>query len=871
MVKGFIRRVLFVIIFIGTIVFLSGCGEDVNNSTINKAIAESAIVERINSEYVSQMHLLRDLLDLGVLSQMDFSILTSTLRDAQSAFCTSLGLGVDVVYEVDEELLDEDGNVKKDADGNTMTVKRTVLQEDKGMHPTVAKILQAVGWMEVYPTEVTTEAGTHVPDADNEDDRQAIIDVFGATYFPAYDGFDTRKLIEKTSYKNALGTSIMAGGAARGSKVIEGKETYGVSDENALLLWKDAASLQPICDAYNRLGALTVRSIKAGTLTGDDYSKIQAALAVEDVDTLDKWYTTLVCSGFVPVGWEPINSPEELLEYKILDVKEGTRLVARIRVRTLNIDRIKELLQSNTAAAYSNGVVISVKDGAAHTNTLYITKYDVAVLQGFREVGNNSGNYAPIFTYQPDTKVNKTWAQYIFQDWGIPLAEIKETFNVKEEYINSTSLVVDFMTGTLMKKDARTGRSTEFMSLSAPACVTVVNSTDFKRLKNTAYISPSYDTNVEAVKTEAKFDTHPYDQPLFVLTEYLELLYSPDIIAGEPLVAYGRKVRLDDSLYAADLLTYSSTVVAVGGKNLELTSMLSVSSFYDTLKTAKPVVLDPSSKADTVAAVHLMGNEKGGTYHTGDVTAGRGDRLPQITAKKGIDCVIRFGSDYIAKEDNVISDTASTQTPLYGIILYQGIYDAFTDWINVPGNANLAAWSVYLKDLGYPNYNIGNESLTNFMKGNYTFELNQDGLLSLDLNTIIDINAQKTENRRSTGVMVLRTVLMVLGFVLIAYVNVLLGAWAVDVNLDLGLNLLEKVSLGHFVAVRSKEEMPPPDAASATTYVDFGGVVLRSIAFAVIGVLLITIDPVGLVIKLLTGLQFILNEISRIIFGSKPF
>jgi hypothetical protein len=235
----------------------------------------------------------------------------------------------------------------------------------------------------------------------------------------------------------------------------------------------------------------------------------------------------------------------------------------------------------------------------------------------------------------------------------------------------------------------------------------------------------------------------------------------------------------------------------------------------------------------------------------------------------GVECVILFGSDFIAKADK----GAANQVPLYGIVLYGGLYDRglFGTWINASGNANLDWWDKISTELGYRNYNINGSVLTEKLRGNYAFELNQDGLLNLDLETILLINEQNIDARRGYGVMILRTVLLVLGFVLVAYVSVLLAMWALDVNLDLGFNLLEKVTFGHFVAVRSKDEMPPPEPDSTTTYVDFPGIVVRCIAFAIVGVLIITVDPVGLVIRILEGLQFLFNEISRIIFGTTPF
>ena len=117
----------------------------------------------------------------------------------------------------------------------------------------------------------------------------------------------------------------------------------------------------------------------------------------------------------------------------------------------------------------------------------------------------------------------------------------------------------------------------------------------------------------------------------------------------------------------------------------------------------------------------------------------------------------------------------------------------------------------------------------------------------------------------------LRTLLLVLGFALIAYVAVLIGAWEADVNFDLGLNLLHKVSIGHLVAVRSLDEMPEADPESKTTYVDFRKLLVRCFVFAAVGVIILTVDPVNLVIKIMTWLSFVINFLSEKLFGVKVF
>jgi len=261
--------------------------------------------------------------------------------------------------------------------------------------------------------------------------------------------------------------------------------------------------------------------------------------------------------------------------------------------------------------------------------------------------------------------------------------------------------------------------------------------------------------------------------------------------------------------------------------------------------------------------------EAAGTIHSGDVTAERSDMLPQIAAQKSVECVMRFGASGLDEADEGVRK----KTPLYGILVRGNVYDRqlLTEWILASGNANLIKWEKTITDLGYPSYKISNALLDEKLKGNYAFELNQDGLLTLDLDTILEINKEYEEERRGGALVYLRTLLLVLGFALIAYVAVLIGAWEADVNFDLGLNLLHKVSIGHFVAVRSLDEMPEADPESKTTYVDFRKLLVRCFVFAAVGVIILTVDPVNLVIKIMTWLSFVINFLSEKLFGVKVF
>lgn len=86
--------------------------------------------------------------------------------------------------------------------------------------------------------------------------------------------------------------------------------------------------------------------------------------------------------------------------------------------------------------------------------------------------------------------------------------------------------------------------------------------------------------------------------------------------------------------------------------------------------------------------------------------------------------------------------------------------------------------------------------------------------------------------------------------------------WVIDTSVDMGFNLLEKISLGHWIAVKSDEDLPAYDSANRT-YMTFGKLLSRSIVVATLGLILIRIDVfalVGLIIKLLGGAAGVISE-----------
>ena len=134
------------------------------------------------------------------------------------------------------------------------------------------------------------------------------------------------------------------------------------------------------------------------------------------------------------------------------------------------------------------------------------------------------------------------------------------------------------------------------------------------------------------------------------------------------------------------------------------------------------------------------------------------------------------------------------------------------------------------------------------------------------LETIAKIQQEYTEEHQQGVATGMRTLFMVFGYILIAYAIILMIAWNVDVNVDLGFRILEKASFGRWVAVKSYEEMPYMNMED-TKFINFGGLLASCVGIIVTGILLITVNIVDLVLMLIQLFGGVAEYITRILTG----
>jgi hypothetical protein len=898
-------KIIGVVLFL---VVLGACAGAADNSEINAAFVNSPVFQELVKLMNEDEAQLRELYRRGLISANQFNSYMAPIR-SRRALIEGDGLMPSLQWiEWDAEF---------DDDGAEVSPGGAVLESGE-KSSMIAAVIEAISWL-YLPASNGSDGCFNISPSNGGDLQKPFDDwlgKYGATFFPLYGGYCLRCAVKSTitgrttvrasSYVPSL---ELGPGSVCDVRVRMTREVPAGWRGKRWTAWEQPDFFVPLSEQLARLATVDVFILNSNMT-------IFELRAVGDL--LRRWDrdnpSTHDITGFSGRGdWK---FPEAIalhgqtfLEPDSIPVRDriaggGMQYAAVIQVTRLNLEPALALLRNVVFDETTGGVF---RDTGSGNIRFYATEYNVATLQGFYATGEvSSRSFVPVFSYPVSALRSLVWEP------SMTAAGVAEgQFNLctgSVDYISRVSdntperLVLDIYTGLVRRFDGGVTVGNTFMDINsvdiarggwrqlryADTNVVSIAPSDAVVGDGLSFVNGTLHGSAARLPSTGTLNLSDRNAPLFVLTEYLEALYAPGVVAGENLVSFGRKVRLDPAVYSGNTLSISTPAAFIVGAAisddvwnnrtnpggplaLDVTDFACISGFYTPdgalrNNVALGETLTFAAALQSVAARRFLSG--GNALNDGKPEATRGRDLPEIGISGMIMPVFRFGSRFIAKDSDASGTPASTQTPLYAIALFGSLYDRglFGAWINAEGDANMEGWRATARQLGYT-YNVNARTLNEFMRGNYAFELTQHGHLNLDLMTVIEINREIEQRQQSTAIQILRTTLFVLGLLMTVYVSVLLACWGIDVNMDFGLNLLQKVSLGHFVAVRSAEDMPPEDAESKVSYMTFRGIMIRSIAFAVMGVLLIVTDPVGLLVRLMEWLNFIISEIGRLIFG----
>ena len=359
--------------------------------------------------------------------------------------------------------------------------------------------------------------------------------------------------------------------------------------------------------------------------------------------------------------------------------------------------------------------------------------------------------------------------------------------------------------------------------------------------------------------------------PLIVLRDYLELTYDPNIVDGERMVAYGRMIRVENlkGKVSKEFAYYRS----LDGNPNQTKSWLYLSDIGD-LNAANGI----SSYGESppyIAHIPTSSNtaiDDDITNFLGDIdVAPETQNEMKMVFVEQVAPTIAFpstGDIGVAKDDyNTATSITSIMPQMYAMFICKSTSQSgLMGWISSESTTDsLTWWATWLKENKYK-YMANYTDVVNRVVERYNWELSEDHII-FNLDTINRINAELNDKAALERSSILRSIFRLLGIFLVFYSVIMIGCWALDINVDLGFNLLNRLTLGNYTAVASEAEIPTVEDATSSHYVGFQTVLKTSLIILSIGVLLITVDLVHLLILLINMLGSIASRIGSAIGG----
>ena len=356
-----------------------------------------------------------------------------------------------------------------------------------------------------------------------------------------------------------------------------------------------------------------------------------------------------------------------------------------------------------------------------------------------------------------------------------------------------------------------------------------------------------------------------------ILRDYLEGTYAPGFHTSEDVVAFGRKIRLmfhewsgENSEQAVwNKTTAAAKFIDKDGNDVEDSAMLYITDFCDA---------DSLLDGDTARVEILPGlNEVYESIQSTSVQTSDYKSIDNLDVHKvsSISPTLLFPSTEIDKEDFVSDNTAKQR--FWVLTTRKGIFNSglYTGWINSTSeSASLTWWNAYLS-ANSMKYKVDQIELNSYITGNYKYEVGRHGeVLIVDLDTIKFIQDQMTEDTEIERNQLIRTSFIILGWFLICYSVLLILAWAVDTNADIGIDLLNKLTMGNWIAVKYSEDIPAHDI-SGVKCIDPSRLMFGTIILIVVGILLININIFDLIIVLIEYVGSLSRALEKLLQGTR--
>lgn len=413
------------------------------------------------------------------------------------------------------------------------------------------------------------------------------------------------------------------------------------------------------------------------------------------------------------------------------------------------------------------------------------------------------------------------------------IKENKENENMYESIFSKSELSINMRTGKLMKNGIYMENEDPYINIAGAKSNGEESHSSFVIIGEIP----------EGERLKIGDNSVSIRSGMVVLRDYLEGTYAPNVVSGESVVVLGRKMR----------------VKAFSGSKAQI-----FAEFYD--KEGKKIAGLPAVYVSDIADMGTLASSSPKVMHLGGVGEAKGDysgsseegsNIAKVNALTrsvvtSVKPSVAFPSSTIGAVDNI----QSSKPLFYAMAVRKDIFESglFSGWVNNTDTAknSLGWWQGWLAhvDRRY-NYTINHSALENYLVDNYASDLQLDGIVILDLSIIAKIQNEFEVDNRVATVRGFRTAFVIIGWALLVYGMLLLMAWMLDTNVDLGLNILKKLSFGQMTATKDIQLM-------GDRYVGLGAVFRKAMVVASMGILLIRVnmvDVVGYMVRMFSGLS----------------
>ena len=362
-----------------------------------------------------------------------------------------------------------------------------------------------------------------------------------------------------------------------------------------------------------------------------------------------------------------------------------------------------------------------------------------------------------------------------------------------------------------------------------------------------------------------------------ILRDYLEATYAPDYMGGsEDMAVFGRKLRLNNMTFDSNgIATFANkdNIASFVDKDGKLIADASKLKYTDFIEISDRYGVHDKSDRGKVK-YHLRRLPTAGetpVEKVRDATDVPSDKVIKvddlsIVVDSEINPTTIFPGPHIGKVD--YNGTYRNNQVFYAIgtnsdFFNTGLYDT---WISSTSDtASLTWWSKWLSENNYT-YSITPKKLEDYLVTNFKYEMTQEGFVILDLETIAKIQEEFNEQDTIARNRKVRNLFKISGWVIVLYSIIMMLAWVIDTNLDIGIDLLNKLTFGKWVATRYEEDIPTT-STDGTQYVTLRLMVVKSLIIATVGVIIMTVDVFRLVIALVKIIGELSSKISDIFVG----